>query len=225
MPYVGNSDPQSPVYARERDLLLAGFSYAEIAQQTGQRIKTISERNRLIHKVKIYDAFADRIAGEGIPSRIPADLMAAAWFVGIVDGEGCFVVYTRPCTARPQYSEFRLGIRIALRADDSEMLAAIRGLTGVGNICNHPGRNGASPSVAWSCEKIADLAEVLVPIFDTIPLRSKKKREFAVWRPLVIRRYLDTMGGRSNRAGATVEYRASFERGIQAISDIRAFAR
>src|SRR6185312_16475832 len=115
MPYIGNSNTHAAHYATERDLLLAGLSYTEVAEKTGERIKTISERNRIIHRVDIYDAFANRIARECIPNRMPADAMLNAWFVGLVDGEGSFVVFTRLATGRPQYSEFRLALRIAVR--------------------------------------------------------------------------------------------------------------
>lgn len=223
MPYIGNDHAHSALYARERDLLLSGLSYAEIAEQTGQRARTVSERNRVIHKVNIYDAFAERIRREGMPTRMPTDMLSLAWLVGILDGEGSFIVFTRACTGRPQYSEFRLGVRVQVRADDRGIITAIRDITGVGRIADHIANGRTNVSVSWACEKINDLAEVIVPILDTIPLRSKKAREYAVWQPLVIRRYLDTMGGYSNRLGVSEEYRAAFQSAIEAIADIRTF--
>lgn len=223
MSYIGNGQAHAALYAGERDLLLAGLSYSEIAQKTGERTRTISERNRLIHKIDIYDAFAGRVEREGIPSRMPSDMLRLAWFTGIVDGEGSFIVFTRACTARPQYDEFRLGLRVMVRADDAAMIETIQDLTGVGRISRHPARGNGGPTIAWCCEKVSDLAEVLVPIFDTIPLHSKKRHEYAIWRPLVARRYIDTMGGRSNRKGVAEKYRAAFQDGIQAIGNIRTF--
>lgn len=221
MPYIGNSQAQAPAYALERDLLLSGLSYTEVAEQTGQRVKTISERNRLIHKVDIYGSFVRRVAREGIPRRVPADALTSAWFVGLVDGEGSFVIFTREGPAG--YQEFRLGLRIALRRDDAPMLEIVRDHLGVGTINYTAARGSTNETVAWRCERVTDLTEVLVPVFDAIPLRSKKAREFALWKPLVERRYLDTMGGYSNRLGAGKEYRASFQQAIDALAKIRTY--
>lgn len=223
MPYVGNNDANAAAYACERDLLLAGMSYLEIAEKTGERQKTISERNRLIHKVNIWDAFADRCEREGIPRRVPNDLGFCSWFTGFFDGEGCIVAMTRPCTGRPQYSEFRLQVRVQIREDDASVTDYIHRTIGCGRTAKH--RAGISTttraSVSWYCETIQDLAEVIVPLFDDFPLRTKKAKEFAIWRQLVMRRYRDTLGGRSNRLGVKSEYAATFQDAIQAIRHIR----
>jgi hypothetical protein len=201
MPYIGNSKDKSTAYAFERDLLLTGLSYAEIAEKTGDRQKSISERNRLIHKVNIWDAFASRCAREGIPSRMPADSAFCSWFSGFFDGEGSIIVFTRPCSGRAQYSEFRLGVRIQIRDDDASTIEYLLDKIGCGTISRHNRIGATMPSIAWRCEKIQDLMETIVPIFDTYPLRTKKGKEFALFRPLVVQRYIDTLGGYSNRKG------------------------
>lgn len=223
MPYIGNSDANAAAYARERDLLLSGLSYLEISEKTGQRQRTVSERNRLIHKVNIWDAFAVRCEREGIPSRMPQDAAFCSWFTGFFDGEGCIVAMTRPCTGRAQYSEFRLQVRIQIREDDAGTIDYIIQNIACGRTAKHKSGNtvNSRPSVSWYCETINDLAEVIVPLFDTFQLHTKKAREYVIWRPLVIRRYMDTLGGRSNRKGVKAEYYTAFKDAMQAIHDIR----
>ena len=195
MPYIGNNQSNASTYARERDLLLTGLSYLEVAQHTGERQRTVSERNRLIHKVNIWDAFAARCEREGIPCRVPSDAAFCSWFTGFFDGEGCIVAMTRPCTGRPQYSEFRLQVRIQIREDDAGTIDHILHGVGCGRTAKHKVGNtiNSRPSVSWYCETINDLAEVIVPLFDRFPLHTKKAKEFAIWRPLVMRRYRDTL--------------------------------
>src|SRR5262249_22216157 len=120
--------------------------------------------------------------------------------------------------------EYRLGLRIQLRRDDRAMLEFVHTHLGIGRLCDLPANAGNSKaSTSWRCEKISDLAEVLVPLFDAIPLRSKKAGEFAIWRRLVLQRYTDTMAGYTTRAGTGEEYRATFQQAIKLISDIRSF--
>ena len=108
MPYKTGTQVDPAVFAEEAKLLRAGFSYTEIAAMTGPRIKTVSERNRIIHKVDIWQAFGDRIARDGVPDRTIASSEFSQWFVGFFDGEGSFVVFTRPAS---RYAEYRLAVR------------------------------------------------------------------------------------------------------------------
>jgi hypothetical protein len=221
MPYCTNSNRNSAIYTDERNLLLEGFSYLEISEITGARQKTISERNRLIHKVDIFDAFAKRCKRNGIPTRLPTNNNFCSWFSGFFDGEGCIVLFTRPCTGRPQYSEYRLQVRIQIREDDNKAIHYITDNIGCGIISTHNERGTTRSSVSWNCEKITELAEIIVPIFDNYPLQTKKAKEYAIWKPLVIRRYIDTLGGHSNRKGIKADYDVAFKLGMEKIKKIR----
>jgi hypothetical protein len=221
MSYIGNSKDNTFLYTLERNLLLAGLSYSEIAHQTGQKQKTISERNRLIYKINTRDAFERRCLKEGVPSRMPLNINFCAWFSGFFDGEGSIVVFTRTSSWDSRYSEFRLGVRIQIRHDDTSTLEYLRENIGCGRLCRHKGRGNAQDSISWACEKIKDLREVIVPLFDAFPLRTKKRKEYILWKPLVLRRYLDMMGGESNRSGINSEYKTLFNDAIHKISEIR----
>lgn len=221
MTYTIDSKP--PCAETEIDLLQRGFNYMEIARMTGARQWSISERNRIIYKIDIWEAFKGRIERDGIPNRLTAPDEFCNWFTGFFDGEGSIIVFTRPTTGNPKYFEYRLGIRIEIRDDDISTITRIKDNLKVGRIHFHK-RNGASnPAVSWNCEKVDDLAEVIIPLFDNHPLYTKKVKEYVIWKPLVIQRYIDTLGGYSNRHRIPDEHRIAFKDAIKAISEIRTY--
>lgn len=223
MSYGVKSDRDSAVMVAERELLIAGFNYAEVAAKTGGRVKSISERNRLVHKVDIWEAFKRRIERDGITNRLTAPKEFCSWFTGFFDGEGCIVAFTRPHSRNPDYSEFRLQLRIMIRDDDLDTIRHIQNNLKVGISYRRKGNGNANPAVAWVCERLQDLAEVMIPLLDNHPLHTKKAKEYAIWRPLVIRRYLATLGGYSNRRGVTGDELAAFHDAIHAIGKVRTY--
>lgn len=223
MSYQSGSNLNPAIAERERDLLMAGMSYAEIAAITGHRVKTISERNRLIHKVDIWEAFERRIERDGIPNRLAVSDEFGYWFSGFFDGEGSIIVFTRPSTHDPRYAEYRLGIRVMIRDDDAEVIRMIHDNLKVGRVHTREAHGRSNPAVAWAVERVQDLAEVIVPLFDRYPLHTKKAKEYALWKPLVMQRYVTTLGGYSNRRGIPEDQRATFHRALQAISDLRRY--
>ncbi|AVF42787.1 hypothetical protein AL486_18940 [Pandoraea apista] len=208
----------SPAMERERALLLAGHTYREIAQLTGARIRSINERNRIVYRVDLHAAFQQRIERDGIPSRYTASDAFGAWFSGYFDGEGCLTVFYRERNGIP---ERRVGVQIACRYDDADVLAHIKDQLGVGVLWQSPAKGATKPAVNWRVESSADLAEVVLPLFDAHPLRTKKRLELVHWRTLVIQQYVNTLGGTSTRVGATVEQNMAFQATVQKIRNIR----
>ena len=96
MGYRVDSQIDPAVAQREVELLQRGFSYKEIAALTGVRAKTVSERNRLVYKIDIWEAFRRRIEREGIPNRLAVSDAFGYWFAGFFDGEGSIIAFTRP---------------------------------------------------------------------------------------------------------------------------------
>lgn len=92
------------------------------------------------------------------------------WLAGLLDGEGHFFI--RRTTGKPS---------VNMRADDRDMLALAQARTGVGRLYEVPAGRMGHPQVRW---EVAVKAEVLVlaALLDAHPLRSKKAREFAIWR-------------------------------------------
>ena len=104
------------------------------------------------------------------------------WLAGLIDGEGSFVI------AKGGRLNFcKPGFRLALRADDGPLLEEVRGVTGIGTLhrvelANRP--ENARPQIVWQVGSRADCA-ALVVILDHYPLRSKKRRDYDVWRAAV----------------------------------------
>lgn len=204
-------------------MLLAGLSYAEIAQALGVRHRSVSERNRLVYRVDLQAAFAARLERDGIPCRLQVSDAFGYWFSGFFDGEGCLTVFSRP--RKDRYVERRVGIQVMLRDDDAEVIRLIKNNLGVGLTYAGKGNGNTNPKATFRCEQIQDLAEVIVPLFEKYPLHSKKGREFAVWKGLVRSQYLLTLGGYSQRASSTAAQNAAFDAGREAIRQIRTYAK
>lgn len=214
-------------FDRERELLHSGMSYHAIAALTGERVGTLKERNRLVYKINIYEAFRQRIEREGVPNRLSVSDDFGHYFSGFFDGEGCIVAFHRRRTDRAKsYPEFRLALQIAIRDDDSQVLEYIRDNLG-GRIHWQKARENSktNASVRWVFEHVKDLAEVIIPLLDKYPLRSKKRREYEIWRPLVMQRYISTLAGETARGGAVSdEFEREFIAAVSAISAIRQYS-
>lgn len=218
MSYTANSQIKTPLQHREREMLLAGFSYAEITQALGCSRKALSARNQIIYKINLQEAFARRIERDGIPNRLNISDAFGYWFAGFFDGEGHLGVFSR---LQGIYTERRLTIQIMLRDDDTDVITRIKDNIGVGRAYADKGRGTTNPKATFRVEKIEDLAQVIVPLFDKYPLYSKKAREFAIWREMVRVKYIATLGGYSQRVAATERENAAFDAGLQAIAKIR----
>jgi hypothetical protein len=207
----------------ERRFLLLGLNYAEVASKTGLKIRTISEHNRLIHKVDMKKAFALRIQREGTPNHLPKNDVINSWITGLMDAEGCFIFDLSPLS-KDGYFNVKLGVDVSLRIDDINTLQLLRDHLGVGNININPRKNNEKwhPLASWRCAAIQDLIETVVPLFDKFPLQSKKGKEFLLWKELVIDRYIQTVGG-FNKVTRDLDqqFLLKFEQAIQTVKQMR----
>jgi hypothetical protein len=117
------------------------------------------------------------------------DLVALAqdgfgfWLAGLIDGEGSFQIAANRPTG------FCCCMDLVLRADDASVLLAIQARTEIGTIvsrrahANHDGYN-RKPSTHWRVYR-KEHCQALVSILDTFPLRTKKARDYAIWREAV----------------------------------------
>lgn len=174
----------------ERRLLGLGLPVKEVAALVGTTPKRLEERNRLRYQIDLRVAFRRRLEQEGIPTRLSVDGPFGYWFAGLFDGEGHFVIDLRGPRQFGNW-ELRLGLNVYLRDDDAAVLAHIHAALG-GRF-----RPSSSENVAyWGLHGIANLAEVAMPLFERYPLRSKKAKEFELFRRLVVQRYIATLGGK-----------------------------
>lgn len=108
------------------------------------------------------------------------------WLSGFVDGEGCFKLNGRRYsdTMKP-FCQFA----IALRSDDISVLQNIQSFWQCGRLhfsgntrCKIP---NAKPTACLSVIKMSDLAEIVVPHFESFPLRAKKAGDFLIWKEAI----------------------------------------
>lgn len=107
------------------------------------------------------------------------------WFSGLVDGEGCF--HARPHIRKRDGAHcLVVYFSIKLRADDTPMLEMIRETLGVGRIYTYGEKLSAYPQSDYRVSHREDLRSVIIPHFDVYPLRSKKRRDYHLWRQIVL---------------------------------------
>ena len=202
----------------QRILLECGYSYAEVAKMTNSYIELICQRNTRIFKIDIDAAFRARIEKDGLPSRLDVEDSFGYWFAGYFDGEGC--LYTSTCKTKYGIGR-RIGLQISCRIDDYDVLKHVQESLGVGKFWISPPRNNANAVSHWRCEDAKSLGEIILPLFDKYKLRSKKGREYALWRKLAVEQYIRSMGGASRRPGTSQQGVEEFLKTVQEISDIR----
>lgn len=100
---------------------------------------------------------------------------------GFIDGEACFQL------GRRKNGSYFATFTIALRDDDEPWLREIREACG-GIGCfyrQHPASSIGRPQVVWQVTARRDCLALLA-ILDRYPLRSKKARDYDVWRSGVL---------------------------------------
>lgn len=126
------------------------------------------------------------------------------WLAGFIDGEGCFSITYNG--GRGNHS-MRCQFRIALRSDDTPLLEECQRVTGLGTVYQQAGRGTDNPSAMWHVAHKSDAAR-LIELLDRFALRSKKARDYMIWREGVRIRN-SRSGGRGSRPD--VELRARLE--------------
>jgi len=101
------------------------------------------------------------------------------WLSGLIDGEGSFLIQ-----CDPRKRVFSCRFIMAMRDDDEKMVREIHRRTGIGNIYMCSARGATRPSVMWMVQSKADV-QSLVQLLDRYPLRSRKAKDFKVWKRAV----------------------------------------
>ena len=117
------------------------------------------------------------------------DKLWSAWFSGLVDGEGCFAFDKRTLAAR---------FDIGLREDDLETLKDIEMRLGCGHVSvyskGYRRHNGSLAGEArYSLCHSGHIENLLIPLLDDYPLRSRKRGDYSLWRKAIV---LGKNGGR-----------------------------
>jgi len=109
------------------------------------------------------------------------------WLSGFVDGEGSFTVIRKN---RRRSSGFVCDFRLCVRDDDCMVIEEIKRHTGIGKVeysksyGKRHERHG-HPQVSWRVYTKAD-CRALIRILDRNPLRTKKARDYGIWRTAVL---------------------------------------
>ena len=108
------------------------------------------------------------------------------WLAGFTDGEGCFHIAKRvPKNGRQTYG---CSFSIKVRADDGDLIRSLPEITGIGSVRRQKAsvdeRRANNPAIRWDVVTANDCLE-LVAIFTRYPLRSKKSRDFEIWKRAV----------------------------------------
>jgi hypothetical protein len=107
------------------------------------------------------------------------------WLSGFADGESTFLLgFVRP---KKRTSETAHGtFRITLRADDGDTLRLIQSFWRCGRLGFYDNRRSKIPNArpigVYGVQATGDLIRTVIPHFDRYPLRSKKARDFAIWK-------------------------------------------
>lgn len=189
----------------ERNLLLNGFRYEEISKLLNIPIKTVRTHNSKWHKVDVFLSFRNRIYKEGIPNNCNVSDSFGYWFSGFFDGEGCLGAFKCSRTLNNKsIDERRICLIISIRYDDIKTLEYIFSNLKCGKVSKPKERkNNSKPIVTYRIDKVKDLAEIIIPIFEKYKLHTKKEMEFDIWKIAVIQKYIETLGGSSNKLGST----------------------
>ena len=108
------------------------------------------------------------------------------WFAGLVDGEGCFHARAH-IRKRDGAHCLVVYFSLKLRADDKPMLEMIRETLGIGYIYTYEREKlSIYPQSDYRIAHRKELKNVLIPVFDQYPLRSKKVNDYQVWRRIVL---------------------------------------
>lgn len=152
------------------------------------------------------------------------------WLAGFTAGEGMFGFLIRK-TGRSQY-KFRPRFQIALRNDDAPILLEVVKALGCGYVRTDENKGGKSvlrnPTASYLCDDITSLHNIIVPLFETYPLRAKKAREFAIWKEAITlmfritrRRKINTRWGWFPRY--TKEEKAQLRHYAHLLKEVRAY--
>jgi len=155
-------------------------------------------------------------------NRLTISATDGSWLAGLTDGEGTFKLHTTP---RGKYVQREIGFKIELRDDDTKALNLIQELLGCGTVVFHERKKPkvkAKPMATFKSCSLADLAEIIVPLFSAYPLQTKKAREFEIWKHIVLTRYHDTSSATVHRKYSEA-YCLAFDSAYDQLDSIRKY--
>jgi hypothetical protein len=151
---------------------------------------------------------------------VSLDVEFLNWFAGMLDGEGFFFVqfYQHKNGALP----LTLRVEITLRDDDLAVLEHIQQKTGFGQIYRRKARTATScPQATWRVHKQECLP--FLELLEKVPLRSKKRRDYEIWKKAALEFAQFQRGGQGARTANQPHIDRIYEL-IAELQDTRAYA-
>lgn len=171
------------------DLLDKGFTYKEIVQKTGYALGTIARYNREKAKIWMPQKFLERVEREGIPDRLTIPANFCNWFVGFFEGEGTFCFNKVKSYNRYHYG-FHYGLTITQRAIEENLMKYIGNQFDIKSYHWVLSSTSNRYQITFHVQRLPDLVEVFIPLFEQYPLRSKRKRaQYTVWKKAILFAY------------------------------------
>jgi hypothetical protein len=173
----------------------------EMAREEAHRARTEEQRTADQAQAEAEAQQRRKARMEGIGRKI--DPHWASWFAGFVDGEGYFQIHGGGDRS------FSTRLVITLREDDEAVLREVEKRLGCGNVyhveksADREGGMKASDQFMWVVGAMEEVNEIIIPLFEQHPPRSKKKREYEIWKEaaaLIYRGANNTQRGRDQIA-------------------------
>jgi hypothetical protein len=112
------------------------------------------------------------------------DPLWCSWFTGFLDGEGYFQISPQPKSK----TAFQICLTITLREDDKYIIEEIKSTLECGRIYyisyKHERVKGhhACNQWRWTVRDISSIVQIIIPLLDHYPLRTKKAHDYVIWR-------------------------------------------
>ena len=106
--------------------------------------------------------------------------LEAQWVVGFVDGEGCFSVGINPHSEMISGFQVLPEFTVVQHQRDVQLLHALKQFFGCGVVRRNHGER-----LGYRVRSLDHLNEKIVPFFETHPLKSKKRVDFAKFRKIL----------------------------------------
>ena len=139
------------------------------------------KQRRRIRQDKEYET----AISSGLKKVTALDTGFCHWLAGLTDGEGCFAAYA---AKTGQSHRLFTAFVISMRNDDVDMLRMASDTLGVGYLYpvrrTHR-RGNRAPCARLEVARTEELRCIIMPLFQTYRLRSKKQRDFEIWSQIV----------------------------------------
>ena len=106
------------------------------------------------------------------PEVKPSEIKDIQWFIGFVEGEGCFLVTTQESRNKKKTYDIGLRFTITQHNRDLELLQSFLNYLDCGKC--YPSRN----EVSFIISSFSDIKSKIIPLFDKYPLLGTKKEDF-----------------------------------------------